>query len=120
MASRKGPGDKERLARRVSAFIDRARSATELSELLASEGLSVYRRGKSYGIARHSDSKRFRLSRLGLEEAFYEAIAHYPDAGTVRWTEAFPVPRAEEDRRVGEILRGIERSKDSEGPDRVR
>lgn len=119
MVSRKGPGEKERLARRVSSFIDCARSARELSDLLASEGLSVYRRGKAYGIARHSDSKRFRLSKLGLEEAFAEAIGHYPDAATARWTETAPVPKEEEERRVGEILRGIERSRGSEGPERI-
>ncbi len=91
----------------VSRALSTAHSAQDLSAHLKAEGLSLYRRGKTWGVCDTESGRRYRLKTLGLLGA-YEAVEERFSLRAERETEC-----AERRKRLTDVA-----TREAEGWDR--
>jgi len=70
------PSHKEQLAADVASVFEKARSREALQTALQHLGLTLYQRGQSVGIMTEG-GRRYRLTTLGLGEAYTDAVARF-------------------------------------------
>ncbi|WP_459863956.1 hypothetical protein, partial [Endothiovibrio diazotrophicus] len=70
------PSHKEQMAATLAGILRDARNREAFTAALATEGLTLYQRGRSVGV-RTAGGRRYRFATLGLAEAYTEAAARF-------------------------------------------